>query len=79
MLDAYGTLRITHIILNMKTRTSSACDKKRTTISLSSDLLAQGEQRAREARRSFSNYIEVLIAADEKIERDLKQKAKLPA
>ena len=71
MLDACATLRITHIILNMKTRTRPTRDKKRTTISLSSDLLAKGEERAREARRSFSNYIEILIAAD----RDIKQEA----
>jgi hypothetical protein len=48
----------------MKTRTRRPRDKKRTTISLSADLLAKGEERAREARRNFSNYIEVLIEAD---------------
>jgi hypothetical protein len=48
----------------MKTRTKRVRDKKRTTISLSADLLAKGEERARDARRNFSNYIEVLIEAD---------------
>jgi hypothetical protein len=59
----------------MKPRTRRNPDKKRTTISLSSDLLAKGQERARETRRNFSNYIEVLIAADP----DIKQKSKLPA
>jgi hypothetical protein len=49
----------------MKTRTRRPHDKKRTTISLSADLLAKGEERAREVRRNFSNYIEVLIEADQ--------------
>lgn len=48
----------------MKKRTKRINGKKRTTISLASELLRKGEQRAREARRNFSNYIEVLIEAD---------------
>jgi hypothetical protein len=38
--------------------------KKRTTISISTDLLKKGEKRARHVRRNFSNYIETLIEAD---------------
>ena len=48
----------------MKKRTKRILTKQRTTISLSPDLLAKGEKRAIEARRNFSNYIEVLIEAD---------------
>jgi hypothetical protein len=48
----------------MKARISRLRAKKRTTISLSAELLAKGEKRARAARRNFSNYVEVLIEAD---------------
>jgi hypothetical protein len=38
--------------------------KKRTTISLSADLLAAGFARARVERRNFSNYVETLVDKD---------------
>ena len=63
-LTLADTLRNTLIILIMKTRTRRVPDKKRTTISLSADLLAKGKERARETRRNFSNYMEILIEAD---------------
>ena len=64
----------------MKKRTKSTkaiLSKKRTTISLSPDLLEKGEVRAREARRNFSNYIEVLIEAD--LANALNGEIKMPA
>lgn len=48
----------------MRKRTRQVLKKKRTTISISPDLLHKGELKAREARRNFSNYVEVLIEAD---------------
>lgn len=48
----------------MKKRTKRLETKKRTTISIAPELLRKGEERARDARRNFSNYIEVLIEAD---------------
>lgn len=51
-------------IRNMKKRRQRPETKKRTTVSLAPDLLRKGEERAREARRNFSNYIEILIERD---------------
>lgn len=61
----------------MKTRTKRFTGKKRTTISLSPDLLQKGEKRAREVRRNFSNYLEVLIEAD--LASGLNGEIKIPA
>jgi hypothetical protein len=38
--------------------------KRRTTISIPEELLEKGETRARQANRTFSNYIETLIWRD---------------
>jgi hypothetical protein len=48
----------------MKRRGRAAKHKKRTTISLSADLLAKGFERAHADRRTFSNYLETLVAKD---------------
>ena len=48
----------------MNSETLDTDYKARTSISLSPEVLAKGQERAREVRRSFSNYIEVLIEAD---------------
>ena len=63
-MTPYDILRMTYNILIMKTRTKRTEVKKRTTISLDAALLRKGEARARDARRNFSNYVEVLIEAD---------------
>lgn len=55
---------MTFVILNMRKRIQRPVTKKRTTVSIAPELLRKGEERAREARRNFSNYIEILIERD---------------
>jgi hypothetical protein len=55
-------LRITNTINRMKNSTPSLA---RTTVSLPKDVLANGKRRQKKLRRrSFSNYVEILIADD---------------